>query len=366
MVSLESNRYFSQLEPEELRLLNAAVAEQKFPAGADIFKQAAPGDGVYMVKDGLVEIWGVVGDQRQIFSQFKPGEIFGEMAVIENKPRSASASAVNPTTVYFIPRAVMLELLERSPKLTLTLLREISNRLREFDRQYISELVQTERLAAIGKFARGIVHDLKNPLNIISITSEMAGMNDSSGEMRKLARVRIARQVERINELIGDILEFTHESKSSFAPKPTDFRSFILHLADELRPETELKSVGIVLESEPPALTVQLDPKRFRRVFYNLVNNAVDAMPNGGKVSLRFREDSGELVTEISDTGPGIPAEIADKLFEAFTTHGKAHGTGLGLSICKKIVEDHGGKISAGNKSNASGAVFSFTLPLAK
>jgi signal transduction histidine kinase len=86
-------------------------------------------------------------------------------------------------------------------------------------------------------------------------------------------------------------------------------------------------------------------------------------MPDGGKIYLRFQQDAKEVVTEIEDTGPGIPPEIADKLFEAFATHGKKHGTGLGLSICKKIVEDHGGRIWARNEPNR-GAVLAFALPL--
>src|SRR5262249_43172612 len=153
---------------------------------------------------------------RHVFSEIAPGEVFGEMAVIENKPRSASAVARRPTTVYFIPRAAMLELMERSPQLSLSLLREISNRLREFNRQYIREALQTERLALVGRFARSIVHDLKNPLNIISITAEMAGMEKSTPELRRLTRMRINKQVERISELVNEILEFTQGSQTAF------------------------------------------------------------------------------------------------------------------------------------------------------
>jgi signal transduction histidine kinase len=136
-------------------------------------------------------------------------------------------------------------------------------------------------------------------------------------------------------------------------------------LVEEIRAETNLKSVE--LEFEPPRTEQQvlLDPKRLRRVFENLIHNAMDAMPEGGKIVIRVYCKDNEVVTEIEDTGTGIAPEIADQLFEAFATHGKAHGTGLGLSICKRIVEDHHGWISARNKS-ARGAVFAFGLPLPK
>ncbi len=87
-------------------------------------------------------------------------------------------------------------------------------------------------------------------------------------------------------------------------------------------------------------------------------------MLNGGKIFLRFQASASEMVTEIEDTGPGIAPEIGDNLFQPFMTHGKSQGTGLGLFICKKIIEDHRGKISA-RREAGRGAIFCFTLPLA-
>jgi signal transduction histidine kinase len=294
----------------------------------------------------------------------KPGEIFGEMAVLENKPRSASAvAAAADTTVFFIPRDAMLRLVEISPQLSLELLREISHRLREFNRQYIQEVLQTERLALVGRFARSIVHDLKNPLNIISITAEMAGMEKSTPELRRLSKLRIMKQVDRISELVNEILEFTQGSQVTFVPAPMDYSVFVQQLIDEIRPEIDLKSATIEFENQPPSVKMLLNPKRLRRVFYNLMHNATDAMTGDGKIILRFSIKDNEVVTEIEDTGPGIAPEIADRLFDAFATFGKAHGTGLGLSICKKIVEDHHGRIFARNEPGR-GAVFFFTLPI--
>jgi signal transduction histidine kinase len=144
-----------------------------------------------------------------------------------------------------------------------------------------------------------------------------------------------------------------------------DYATFVGHVIGELRQETDLASVKLELMDPPPAVRLQLDPKRLRRVFLNLTHNAIDAMSGSGSIFLRFSRNAEEVVTEIEDTGPGIAPEIADKLFEAFATHGKAHGTGLGLSICKKIIEDHGGRIWARNEPGR-GAIFSFALPLAK
>jgi len=108
---------------------------------------------------------------------------------------------------------------------------------------------------------------------------------------------------------------------------------------------------------------VLLNPKRFRRVFHNLIHNATDALQEGGRIMLRFETRPAEVVTEVEDTGPGIAPEIAGQLFEAFVTFGKVNGTGLGLTICKRIVEDHHGWITARNQPGR-GAVFAFGLPV--
>jgi signal transduction histidine kinase len=364
MVALESARLFRNLKPEELAALRRVAQEKTYPAGQDIFREGDPGDGVYVVKDGVVEIYALPDRKtRRVFSQVGPGDIFGEMAVIEHRPRSAAASAARDTQVYFIPRAEMLSLVERSPGLAMSLLQEISARLREFDQQHIREVVQAEQLALVGRFARSIVHDLKNPLTIISLTAEMACKPDATPAARTKAYERIHKQMDRITDLVGEILQFTQGTPPTGTQAQINYATFVQQLAEDLRSETELRGVKLELANKPPSALLALNPKRLRRLFFNLANNAMDAMSNGGKLILRFKQDAKEVTTEVEDTGPGIAPEVADKLFQVFATHGKAHGTGLGLSICKKIVEDHGGRIWT-RKEPGRGAIFAFSLPL--
>jgi len=363
MVELESAELFRLLKPAELAPVRAAIQERSFAVGQEIFREGDPGDGLYVVKAGLVEISGQLNqDQRQVLSQVRPGHIFGEMAIIEQLPRSACATAVQPTIVAFIGRAEMQALIERSPALAAALLQLVSHRLRDFNQHYLREVLQAERLAAVGRFARSIIHDLKNPLNIISLTSEMFGKPDAPPALRATAQTRINKQVERINDLITDMLQFT-QGGQAIALAPVDYEKFITQLVGELRPEFEYRSVALELGNPPPPALIQIDAKRLRRVFYNLAHNAAEAMPGEGTLTLRFTQTDREIITELADTGPGIAPEIAERLFQPFATHGKAHGSGLGLSICKKIITDHGGRISARNDP-AGGAVFTFSLPL--
>src|ERR1700729_4309401 len=131
MMDLGSADLFRELDPGELQALREITQERSFPAGARIFSENDPGDGVYIIREGEVEIAHLIGDRAFcIFTKFGPGEIFGEMAVIEDMPRSATTTALKETKVYFIPREEMIGILRRSPALSIRLLQEISRRLR--------------------------------------------------------------------------------------------------------------------------------------------------------------------------------------------------------------------------------------------
>jgi signal transduction histidine kinase len=361
-MTLDSIPLFRDLNSKELGALRQIAQERKFPAGLEIIRAGAPGDGVYFVKSGLVEISAGQGNNR-VFSRLGPAEIFGEMAIIENRPRSATVKAVEDTELYFLPRTEILAFLYQSPALKQALLQQISRRLREFNQVHVRELVQSEHLAMIGRLVQGIVHDLRGPLSIINLSAEALALDETAGETRAKTQARIRKQVVRISDLVSDILIFTQDALKTPQPQPADFAGFIAELAADLGEEITLKECRLEL-APPPAVTVLMDTRRVSRVFYNLVNNATDMMPQGGTVFVRFQLRGQTVITEIEDTGPGIAPEIADTLFQPFATHGKTRGTGLGLAICKKIIEDHAGKIWV-KSSTGRGATFCFSLHLA-
>lgn len=366
MPGLEQSRLFHSLNEAELRALRETSVEREYPAEQAIFLEGDRGDGIYVVKEGLVRISAVVSQgERRVLGRIAPGDFFGEMAVLDNDPRSASATADQPTKVWFIGREALLRMIESSPRLAVSLVREFSLRMRDFNRQYVQEVIQAERLTVVGRFARTIVHDFKNPLNVIGLAAELANMEKVSPEMRKTATDRIRKQVERLNGMISELLEFTRSPSQSTVFGSVDFNQYVTGLLNDLRPEVQEKGAEIVLRNEPPPVPVPLDRMRLTHVFTNLINNAVDAIEGEGKIFFSFELTPTEVITEIEDTGKGIAAEILPRLFEAFATFGKAKGTGLGLSICKKIVEDHRGWIRARNKTDG-GAVFSFGLPITR
>jgi len=364
MLPLESCKLFRSLSPDELASLTRVTREVSFADGKEIFKEGDAGDALYVVKSGQVQISAVIGEgERQVLSRVPPGEVFGELAIIDNQPRSATATAQTDTTVYVVPRDAMIEMLTSSPQFSFSMMREITQRLREFNRQYLRQVLQAERMALVGRFASSIVHDLKNPLTIIGIAADMACEPQAGADARHLAQTRIRKQIDRISNMVSDILEFTRGGSGQPVLAMTEYAEFARPVIDDIAREVAPKGVTVEVVTPIPLTKVPLNPRRLSRVFYNLMFNAVDEMPHGGKIKLHFRVTPTELVTEIEDSGEGIAPQILPKLFEAFETFGKPRGTGLGLSIAKKIVEDHHGRIYARNVPNG-GALFGFTLPL--
>ena len=359
-----STGLFNELLAAELATRKQTATELSLPAGHVIFREGDPADGIYLIESGTVAISAnVSGGEARALSTLGPGSYFGEMAVMDGRPRSASATVATDCTLSFIPSDAMWRVLEQSPKVLISLMREFTGRMREFDRRYVEEVLQAERLGLIGRFAQSIVHDFKNPLNIIGLAGDLATAENARREDRAEAGDLIRKQVTRLSNMIGEVLEYTRGSSGAAALVPGSYREFVRQTVADIQAEAAQRSVSVECENEPPETPVRMDQTRLTHVFYNLMNNAMDFMPAGGKIIVRFHSDAGGIVTEIEDTGPGFAPEIASRLFEPFATHGKAHGTGLGLSICKRIIEDHKGEIRARSEPQR-GAIFSFTLPV--
>ncbi|MBM3855169.1 MAG: HAMP domain-containing histidine kinase [Verrucomicrobia bacterium] len=175
----------------------------------------------------------------------------------------------------------------------------------------------------------------------------------------------VSRQTARMKSMMQELIDFTQPGGEKPKLRPVQFASFLEALVEEVTAELAQRGVQLMVAEPVPRVTMRLDSQRLARLFYNLFSNAADEMETGGTISLSCRKTDGELQIDIQDTGPGIPPEFAASLFKPFATHGKPHGTGLGLTICRRIAEDHGGRIWA-TSTPGHGATFSFTLPLAR
>ncbi|MCU0771719.1 MAG: ATP-binding protein [Verrucomicrobia bacterium] len=363
MTALESCELFAGAGPAAMDALRAVAEERVLGGGSVVFEEGAPGDGLYVVAEGEVEITASldVGPHRLV-SRLGPGEPFGEMAFIESKPRSARACTSQPSRLIFLPSKGLQAILDKHPVLATGFLKQVSHRLRDFTQHFIRQTLETERLALVGRFTGSIIHDLKNPLGVISLSAEVLGEGEVDAVLRQECSKRIRRQVERITDMVGEVLEFTRPEKQTFVPLRMRHAQFLEQMLEEERPGLAARGVRVEIEGKLPETELLLNPKRMHRVFVNLLNNAAEAMGYKGRIWIRCVEDARGVTTEVEDSGPGIAPEVAERLFDPFVTHGKPQGTGLGLAIARNIVNDHRGRLTAAN-APGGGARFTLWLP---
>jgi signal transduction histidine kinase/CRP-like cAMP-binding protein len=204
------------------------------------------------------------------------------------------------------------------------------------------EMVQNERLSAVGRMSSSILHDIRGPMATVRLYAELIKKGTSAQKPADMADVMI-RQIDSLNALAQDTLDFA-KGVSNLRLETVELGQALNRLLNTL--ETDMASRNITLvRSLDYTGACTLDVDKLSRVLYNLTGNAADVMPDGGTMTIRTRAQEGFIAIEVADSGPGIPNEIRTRLFEPFFTHGKKHGTGLGLSIVKKIVEDHHGRV---------------------
>ncbi|MCX7642184.1 MAG: PAS domain S-box protein [Armatimonadetes bacterium] len=231
----------------------------------------------------------------------------------------------------------------------------------EREQKMREQLVHSERLAAIGELAAKIAHDLRSPLVTIGGYARQLQRNPSDPQRVQRNVQIIVGEVERLERQLRDILDFA-------TPKPPKLQSLninemIARLAEIHRPSMEAAGVQLVIELPPNPLFVNADEIQLERVLLNLWRNAVEAMPEGGKLTVQVWNENEAVKISIQDTGVGIVPDELPNIFKPFYTT-KSTGSGLGLAICKKIIDDHGGQIEVVS-SVGEGTTFVITLPAA-
>ena len=228
----------------------------------------------------------------------------------------------------------------------------------------LTELVRAQRALAWQEVARRIAHEIKNPLTPIKLSTERMMKKwqqrhaDFPGVFERSTKTIIA-EVESLRGLVD---EFSRLGRMpDIKKRPSDLPGLVEEIKNLYRVYKDFK----IIVSAPPALpAADVDPEQFRRVLVNIIDNAREAMNNSGAVSVKIDADAdaNRLFIRISDTGPGIPPEVREKLFEPYFST-KKHGTGLGLAIVHKIVSEHGGSIRV-SENSPKGSTFEMDLPL--
>ncbi len=227
-------------------------------------------------------------------------------------------------------------------------------------RKLVEQLNLAERLAALGEMVAGVSHEIKNPLGIIQSTSELLNNMPNADEAQKRLSGVITEESIRLNRIVTEFLDFAKPHELNV--HEFDLKEIIDKNIDFLRPEFERK--GIVVESylDGRSYMIEADQDLIHRVIMNLIINAIQAIPDSGKIIMHVGEEKGAYKIEIRDTGNGISDENISKIFNPFFTT-KERGSGLGLPIVRKIIEGHGGTIDI---ESSHGVGTSVTLRLHK
>jgi two-component system, NtrC family, sensor kinase len=224
-----------------------------------------------------------------------------------------------------------------------TLERKVEQRTTELKAMQ-AHLIQSEKLAGVGKLAAGVAHEINNPLTCVLTNSSLMLADLPRDDPRREDLQTIVDETLRCRKIVKGLLDFARQTKPQ--KQNLDLNKVVEDVLALVRNQASFQNIAIQTEMDSKLPTVLADADQMRQVVLNIILNAADAMPQGGSLRIRsyFESKSSQVILRISDTGPGIPVEIQDKLFEPFFTTKKT-GTGLGLAIAYGIMERHKGAL---------------------
>ena len=231
-------------------------------------------------------------------------------------------------------------------------------------KQHQEERIRAEKLAAVGYMVNTVVHDCRTPIAVIKGFASMLQEFETSPVQQREYLDFIQFEVDRMERMLDEILQYAVERKTSLVLHEESLDDFVKECCTEIK--VLLKTTQIQLSSNLDCdAFVRVDRDKLRRAILNLAANAREALNGEGEIRLKTELVEDQAVIHVEDTGPGIPEDLKQKIFEPFFTHGKSlKGFGLGMSITQRIVSDHSGRIAL-HSQLGKGTTFSIWLPLA-
>jgi signal transduction histidine kinase len=437
---------FANLAEHDLKALSQVIEEVRLPSGTELFAEGSEGDRAYIVREGEIEVFKVSGARTVLIDVGRPGDVLGEMALIEKKPRMASARARTPCVLLAIDQAQFQALLASHASAAQAMFKTVISRWRSTE----AVLRQSEKLAQLGTLAAGVAHELNNPsaavrrgadqlldvfaqlqhaqieLYALNLTSEqhtalasleqqvrkrakelitidalaqsnledalesaledlgvqepwalaptLASLGYAPAQLTALTTTFPARHIETVLAWLSNVYQVylllteIGEGAQRIAEIVKAMKSYVyLDQAPVQRVDihegldntlvllrNKLRQGVTVQRQYAPALPrIQGYGSELNQAWTNIIDNAIDAMQGQGQLTLRTYQDLEQIVVEIEDTGPGIPAAIQYKIFDPFfTTKPVGQGTGLGLYISYNIIVDrHRGDLSVDSQT---------------
>lgn len=377
------NIYFFNSMPEDaLVKIRDLCTERRFEKDDILFFEDMPGDSFFIVSEGELEVWKRYGQSDSVLlSVIGPGHALGEMALIDERPRSATVRVRSPVRAYAIQASDFTSLMLTDAAICVSLLRavtmmvrrsndahilDLDRQNRELSRAYTElqalqdELVSRERLSVIGKFSSLILHDIRNPLSALKSRIELLRQNWQDRAYFDESLTKINADISRMEMLAAEFLDYARgDIRLNMSISSID--DLLGRFSESMSQRLEKAAVALTLCNEV-SRPVILDTDRILRVLINAGENACKAMPSGGKLAITVRVEDEKLIIVVRDTGCGMSPEVLAHIFEPFFTC-SAGGTGLGMIIIKSIVDAHHGEVTVDSKEGV-GTVVSIFLPL--
>lgn len=387
---------FGGLSEHELEEMAALTDLRIYPAYHVLCREGAHEETFYVIASGTAVITKTIGDGEgeRTLREVGMGDLVGEMALIQNAPRSATVRTTSECTVLEMDKAHFETMLRRSPRMALDIIRTTLDRLRENDQTMIADLQKSNQVLRQldrnkTEFIDVVAHELRTPLTILK---GYANLLNSSAEIKDhptLSSVSegIQNGADRIHSIVNAILDVTRigNEELTLRRSPILLKQVILEVFSGLTKAASERTIELFHLPEADTPLIHGDPGLIHKALHHLVINAIKYTPDGGKVTVSTRKtsmknESPGVLISVQDTGIGLDVEHHDLVFEKFyqagraaihssgTTSFKGGGPGLGLAIVRGVAQVHGGKTwveSLGHDEvNFPGCIFHLLLPV--
>ena len=355
----------------QLLLLDEASTEHTYEAGDVIIREGDVGESVFLIGSGSVEVvLSGGGGQTIVLSVLPSGETFGEMGLFERRPRCATVRACKPCVILEIKGEDLRRLAEARPELEFTVLLKVSERLRSSNEQVLALHLKGIEGAnrAKDEFLAMLGHELRNPIGAVSLAIQaldrISKPHDDGAPLRGI----ISRQTRHLSRMLDDLLDVTKlgSGKVALQRHPENLKGLALRVLASFSDVGKMGRHAVAVTGD--AVIVDVDPMRIEQVVANLLDNALKYTPAGGRIEISIAAAESEGVLRIRDTGIGLEPHALPKIFDLFVQATQkfdraAGGLGLGLTLVKRLVELHGGSVSASSGGPNLGSEFVVRLP---
>ncbi len=366
------------------------MVEQQYKPGDIIFKEGDVGDAMYLIRSGQVLVFKGEVSSPIVLGYRGVGEIIGEMALLDDRPRSATVVATEELSLLKIGQEDFQRWLGDNPSLRVSLMKALSARLREADAvrtdtvltaesltQQVSHLeTEKQKLLELQRLREEtselIVHDLRNPLSLVAGALNMLEMMlpeevlQANREILDLALTN----TERLKRLVDSLLDIARmeAGAAELLLVETDLVGLIKTVVNRMIIALQGTGITFFLSLPDGLPLVTVDEEKIDRVVANLIDNAIKFTPKDGQISVAAERREGYIWVSVANSGPSIPPEDHERIFNRFTQVNDAHyrrrGSGLGLAFCRLVVAAHKGRIWVEPGYGGEGNRFIFSLPL--